>query len=100
VTVERAQPVGVLDDHALAEAAVPSRQRNGAIGGGCDQAVEGRFDVEVLFLAKKLHYKIREVPVTWVYVKTSRLSPFADSLRMLFDVIKVRLNDLKGLYSL
>lgn len=57
------------------------------------------FDVELLFVAKKLGYKIKEVPIIWHHVATSRVNPFKDSLRMLRDVVKVRLNDLRGVYS-
>ncbi len=57
------------------------------------------FDVELLFLAKKHGYKIKEVPIIWHHVATSRVSPIKDSLRMLRDVIKIRLNDIKGVYS-
>lgn len=58
----------------------------------------GASDVEVLFLARKLGYKIKEVPVTWHYVKTQRLDPLKDSWRMFFDVLRVRVNDLRGVY--
>ena len=57
------------------------------------------FDVELLFIAKKYGYKIKEVPIAWHHVATSRVSPIKDSLRMLRDVIKVRLNDLRGVYK-
>lgn len=57
------------------------------------------FDVEVLFLARKKGYKVREVPVQWYHVGGSKVSPIKDSLRMVGDVLKVRLNDLRGLYK-
>ena len=60
----------------------------------------GAFDVEVLFLARKLGYKVKEVSVTWTYVKTTRLNPLGDSIRMVFDVLKVRINDFRGLYKI
>jgi len=56
------------------------------------------FDVELLFIAKKHGYKIKEVPIIWHHVATTRVNPIKDSLRMLRDVIKVRLNDFKGVY--
>jgi dolichyl-phosphate beta-glucosyltransferase len=62
-------------------------------------AYMGAFDVEVLFLARKLGYTIKEVPVTWTYVNTTRLAPMRDSLRMLRDIIKIRINDVKGVYK-
>ncbi|MFH1565833.1 MAG: dolichyl-phosphate beta-glucosyltransferase [bacterium] len=64
------------------------------------KAYFGAFDVEVLYLAKKLGYKVKEVPVTWMYVKTERLSPIKDSFKMAIDVLKVRVNDLKGVYTI
>lgn len=60
----------------------------------------GAFDVEVLFLAKKAGYKIKELPVTWHYVKTSRLNFFDNSYNMALDVLKIRLNSLRGKYSI
>ncbi len=57
------------------------------------------FDVELLFIAKKLGYKIKEVPIIWHHVASSRVNPIKDSLRMLRDVIKIRLNDLRGVYE-
>lgn len=69
---------------------------------GKGKKVEGAlvtaFDVELLFIAKKRGYKIKEVPIIWHHVATSRVSPIKDSFRMFRDVVKVRLNDLKGVY--
>ncbi|MBD3366141.1 glycosyltransferase [candidate division WWE3 bacterium] len=64
------------------------------------KAYMGAFDVEVLFIALQLGYKIKEVPVKWVYVETTRLNPLSDSIDMALDVLKVRLNTLKGVYNL
>lgn len=57
------------------------------------------FDVELLFIAQKKHYKIKEVAIVWHHVATTRVNPIKDSLRMFRDVVKVRLNDLKGVYK-
>lgn len=57
------------------------------------------FDVELLFIAKKKGFKIKEVPIIWHAVETTRVSPLKDSARMFRDVIKVRLNDIKGVYK-
>ena len=57
------------------------------------------FDVELLFIAKKRGYKIKEVPIVWHHVATSRVSPIKDSFRMFRDVLKVRLNDIRGVYK-
>ena len=57
------------------------------------------FDVELLFLARKYGYKIKEVPVEWYHVRGSKVNPLKDSVRMARDIFKVRLNDLRGLYK-
>lgn len=57
------------------------------------------FDVELLFLAQKLGYKIKEIPIAWHHVATTRVNPIKDSLRMFKDVVKIRLNDLRGIYK-
>jgi len=62
--------------------------------------VTAGFDVEVLFIAKKLNYKIKEVPVEWHYVDTRRVSPILDSLDALIDIIRIRLNSMQGKYNL
>jgi dolichyl-phosphate beta-glucosyltransferase len=59
----------------------------------------GAFDVEVLYLARKMGFSIKEVSVIWKYVKTTRLSPVRDAFRMVRDVLQIRVNDFKGKYS-
>jgi glycosyltransferase involved in cell wall biosynthesis len=59
----------------------------------------GAWDVEVLLLAKSLGYKIKSVPVTWVYVKTTRVSPVSDSLKMAFEVLQIKFRLLRGKYK-
>jgi glycosyltransferase involved in cell wall biosynthesis len=61
-------------------------------------AVTG-FDVEVLFLAKKLGYQVAEVPVTWTYQAGSKVSAARDSYRNFMDVVRVRYNDILGRYN-
>lgn len=61
-------------------------------------AFTGAFDVEALFLAKKYDLQVREVPILWKHFETDRVSPVKDSLRMLFDIMKIRLADIQGKY--
>lgn len=61
-------------------------------------AFTGAFDVEALFLARKNGYKVQEVPIVWHHNETDRVSPIKDSLRMLTDIIKVRIADFSGKY--
>jgi len=48
------------------------------------------FDVETLLLADGL-YRVDEVPVVWRNDAASRVSPLKDSLRMLRDVLRLKL---------
>ena len=57
------------------------------------------FDVELLYLARKRGYAVREVPVTWVYRASSRVDPVRDTVRMFGDILRVRLNDWRGRYE-
>ncbi len=64
------------------------------------QTIDGfGFDVELLYIARQRGYRIREVPVTWVYAASSRVDPLRDTVRMFADVLRVRLNDLRGRYA-
>lgn len=63
------------------------------------RAYTGAFDVELLYLAKKRGLKIAEIPLVWKYFKTDRIDPIRDSIKMFFDIIKIRLNDLLGNYG-
>ncbi|MBI2625197.1 MAG: glycosyltransferase family 2 protein [Candidatus Nealsonbacteria bacterium] len=56
------------------------------------------FDSEVLIIAKKLGYGIKEVGVTWLNDPESRVK-FKSVIKMGFDLIKLRLNLIKGAYD-
>ena len=56
-------------------------------------AFTGAFDVELLFIAKKRHIKIAEVPIHWRHEPTTRVNPIRDSIRMFWHVLKIRLYD-------
>lgn len=61
--------------------------------------VTAGFDVEFLYIAKLLGYKIAEVPVEWHYQETRRVNPLKDSWEGLIDLVKIRLNSIRGLYK-
>jgi len=67
--------------------------------GRIKKAFTGAFDVEVLYLAQKKGFKIAEVPIFWQHYKTSRVNPLKDSVKMFFDVLKIRFYDLMGRYG-
>lgn len=60
------------------------------------------YDVELLHLAKKMKAKIKEVPVIWRNEDTSlgKSRNFVkESLEMLFEIMRVRVNDMLGKYD-
>ncbi|MDO8503304.1 MAG: glycosyltransferase [bacterium] len=61
-------------------------------------AVKAGFDLEVLFVARKRGYKIKEVPVNWYFQGTMRVSPFRDSIEGLRDLLRIRWYALRGEY--
>lgn len=61
-------------------------------------AVNAGFDVELLYLAKKYGFKITEVDVEWNYVDTERVQIIKDALAAIYDMFRIRINDLRGKY--
>jgi dolichyl-phosphate beta-glucosyltransferase len=56
------------------------------------------FDVEVLVIARRQGFRIREEPVRWRYGVQSKVRPVADTFWNLRDVLRVRINDVRGYY--
>lgn len=48
------------------------------------------FDVEALFLANKLGYKVKETPVEWYNDDRSKVNPIFDSIKMLLEIVRIR----------
>lgn len=61
--------------------------------------VSAGFDVETLFIATKLGYKIKEVSVEWHYVETRRVSTLKDSWQGFADILQIRRNAMQGKYT-
>ena len=62
-------------------------------------AFTGAFDVELLYIALKRGYVLKEVPISWRAHESDRVNPIKDSLRMLRDIIIIRISDLQGKYN-
>jgi len=60
--------------------------------------VTAGFDVELLFVAQKLGYRVKEVPVDWDYRFSRRVNLLRDSMRGVQELIAIRLADLRGAY--
>ena len=62
------------------------------------QQIDGyMFDVEILSLAERLKYTIKEVPIRWRDDSDSRLDLFAGNLRNAIDLFKIRRSVSEGL---
>ena len=62
-------------------------------------AITSGLDVELLYLAKKYGFKVKEVPVQWLHVETRRVNPVRDSVQGVVDLFRIRRNILAGKYS-
>ena len=58
------------------------------------------FDVEILYLARKMGFKVAEVSVDWHYKEGTKKNPFIESWIGLKGVVAVRLKSLSGYYKL
>jgi dolichyl-phosphate beta-glucosyltransferase len=56
------------------------------------------FDVELLVIARNLGFKIKEIPITWVNDPKTHVK-LSGMINMLIEVIKIRLNEIKGRYK-
>src|SRR5205085_7920511 len=62
------------------------------------------FDPEVLYVARKRRARLLDVAVVWNHAEggelQSKLNYMRDSLNMFTDLLRIRLNDIRGRYSL
>lgn len=55
------------------------------------QRIEGwGFDPEILFLARKFGFVVREVPVRWAHREGTRINPLIDGARMFQEMARIR----------
>jgi len=57
------------------------------------------FDIELFLLAFKLGIPVAEIPVTWNEVAGSKMSLARDSIKMLLDLLMIRMNYLIGIWK-
>lgn len=71
----------------------------GATSPKVDKPFFGAFEVEVLFLARKLRLKIKELPVIWTFSPTRRFNFVENSWKMFRDIVKIRVLYIKHAYK-
>jgi hypothetical protein len=57
------------------------------------------FDVEILFIARLLLYRVVEIPIHWYYNPHSKIKVMHDSFNMGKDLLTIRLNARRGIYT-
>jgi dolichyl-phosphate beta-glucosyltransferase len=57
------------------------------------------FDPEVLFLARKFGFKVKEVPVAWGHSGGARINPVVDGSRMFMEMLRIRWYDFTRKYE-
>lgn len=62
-------------------------------------SVSAGFDLEILYVARKLKLKVSEVPVVWHHKEGTKVNPIKDSWEGLRDLLKVRVNAIMGKYK-
>lgn len=72
-------------------------KENGEMHGA---SVSAGFDLEILYVASRLGYKIIDVPVDWHHKEGTKVNPIKDSYEGLRDLLKVKLNAITNKYQI
>lgn len=57
------------------------------------------FDVELLYLARRYGYRVKEVAINWTNTPGSKVNLVKDSLEMLLDILRFRWMGISGVYE-
>ena len=66
---------------------------------GLQQMTGWTFDAELLFLARRLGYRLKEVPVMWADDRSTKVRLAADTLRSLTELLRIRWGARRGVYG-
>ncbi len=92
--------LAALDDFEDTQCGFKMFSRSAAIDLFGVQKMNGiGFDVELLYIAKRRGYKIKEVPITWYYDPYSTMRLWDDSINMLREIWDIRQNWRRGDYE-
>lgn len=58
------------------------------------------FDIEILYIARIKGYSVYELPIPWYFEPDSKVQPIKDGIRMLLDILRIRMNARAGLYAI
>ncbi len=57
------------------------------------------FDVEILVIARRWGLRVEEVPVIWRHAEGSKVRPLGHLVPVVIDLLRIRLNNARGLYG-
>lgn len=57
------------------------------------------FDIELLYLARRRGYRIREIPIDWYFDPQTKLSAVRDAVRMVADILRIHVRAARGMYG-
>lgn len=57
------------------------------------------FDAEIIYLARRAGYRLKEVPVRWLDERGTKVNLVRDSVRSFVGLLTIRLNGWRGLYG-
>lgn len=57
------------------------------------------FDIEILFIARRLGLQIHELPIPWHFAPDSKIRPIKDATIMMADILRIRRNAGAGRYN-
>jgi len=64
------------------------------------QTIDGwGFDPEILYISRIRGLNLVEVPINWYYMAESRINPLLDTINMVREVLRIRLNGVRGIYE-
>ncbi len=58
------------------------------------------FDIELLYIARRKHLRIQEIPIQWYFGNDSKVNAIRDALRMIADIFRIHINAWRGRYDL
>jgi len=58
------------------------------------------FDIELLHIARRRKYQVKEIPIHWYHFADSKVSALRDAIRMIQDIFRIHANTWRGLYDL
>ena len=57
------------------------------------------FDIELLYIARKHGYRVKEIPIHWYHHPETKVSALRDAIRMIRDIFQIHANARRGVYK-